>query len=81
MRRRDLLSYAAAGAAAPSLGATVARAEAQPDLNRLWGQFLQEQLQRKPQEATALGLDKAEAWTIAHEPIRVLDDEPLQPAA
>ena len=29
----------------------------------------------------ALGLDKAEAWTIAHEPIRVLDDEPLQPAA
>ena len=58
MRRRDLLSYAAAGAAAPSLGATVARAEAQPDLNRLWGQFLQEQLQRKPQEATALGLDK-----------------------
>ncbi len=72
MRRRDLLASAAAAVALPGLDPTQAFAqaagvadkaggEARPDrLDALWSEFLEEQLRRKPQQATSLGLDKGD---------------------
>jgi uncharacterized protein (DUF885 family) len=72
MRRRDILNLAAATLAIPALRSTEAFARApqgrgtgaaqgRPDpLDVLWNQLLQEQLHRKPQRATELGLDKLE---------------------
>ncbi len=65
MRRRDLFRFAAAAvptlAGRPAFSRTATGAGAGPaDLDALWSQFLQEELHRKPQQATALGLDKGE---------------------
>jgi uncharacterized protein (DUF885 family) len=72
MRRRDILNLAAATLAIPALRSTeafvgaaqghgTAAAQGRPDpLDALWNQLLQEQLHRKPQRATELGLDKPE---------------------
>jgi uncharacterized protein (DUF885 family) len=70
MRRREILGLAVASVAIPLLRSSAARAQAPRSLaigaaagkserlEVLWNQLLQEQLHRKPQQASALGLDK-----------------------
>jgi len=66
MRRRDLLSSAAAAAAVSAslptgvFAQAVSGARRSDHLDALWSGFLEEQLRRKPEEATSLGLDKGE---------------------